>query len=166
MNMEEKLTPIKLKTWVSRTISGCFEERVGVNQVHLGTSAPLRDIVCWQGKITVVQWGLLPVLGKCEPWVITSDVMSPSGYLRRRLLKKEIFRLWDCLEDIWMQINEAKLGLMWRELFSSPKGRTLQVILEELIKYNSDNRLGQEDNKSLIEQIIKLRGDDMWKPAT
>ena len=64
MNMEEKLTPIKLKTWVSRTISGCFEERVGVNQVHLGASSPIMDIVFWQGKRIVAHWGFYPVGGK------------------------------------------------------------------------------------------------------
>ena len=29
VRMEEKLTPIKLKTWVSRTVVGCLEEKVG-----------------------------------------------------------------------------------------------------------------------------------------
>ena len=38
--MEEKLTPIKLKTWAYRTVSGCSESRVGVKQIHIGTPAP------------------------------------------------------------------------------------------------------------------------------
>ena len=35
MKMEEKLNPINLKTWVSRTVSGCLEARVGRNKVQL-----------------------------------------------------------------------------------------------------------------------------------
>ena len=58
MRMEEKLTPIKLKTWASWTVSGCLAERAGVKQVHIGTSATIRDKVFWQGKRTVVHWVL------------------------------------------------------------------------------------------------------------
>ena len=43
MRMEEKLTPIKLNALESQTVSGCLEAIVGLNQVHLGTSAPIRD---------------------------------------------------------------------------------------------------------------------------
>ena len=47
MRMKEKLTPIKIKTWASHTVSGCLYERVWVKQVHIGTSTPIRDRVCW-----------------------------------------------------------------------------------------------------------------------
>ena len=47
MRMEEKLNPIKIKTWESQTVSGCFYERVGVKQVHLGTYTTIRDRVFW-----------------------------------------------------------------------------------------------------------------------
>ena len=30
MNMEDKLTPIKIMTWASWTVSGCLDTRVGV----------------------------------------------------------------------------------------------------------------------------------------
>ena len=30
VRMEDKLTPIKIKTWASRTVSGCLDTRVGV----------------------------------------------------------------------------------------------------------------------------------------
>ena len=92
--MEEKFTPIKIKTWASRTVSGCLDKRVGVNKVHLVTSTSIRDRVCWQCKRTVVHWVVFPVGGKCEPWVILLDIMSPSGYMRRNILNKEIFHLW------------------------------------------------------------------------
>ena len=88
MSMEEKLNPINIKTWASQTNSGCLDTRVGGKNVHLLTSTPIRYRVCWQRNITLVYWGLLPVGGKCEPWVIALDVMSPSGYVRRHLLKK------------------------------------------------------------------------------
>ena len=45
MRMEEKLTPINIKTWESQTIGGCLDTRVGVNKVHLVTSTPIRDRV-------------------------------------------------------------------------------------------------------------------------
>ena len=54
MRMKDKFTLINLKTWASRTVSGCLEARVGAKQVHIVTSAPIRDIVFWQGKIIVV----------------------------------------------------------------------------------------------------------------
>ena len=66
MRMKEKLTPIKLNTWASRTVSGCLEARVGVKQVHIVTSAPISERVFWQGNITVVYWVLFSVGGKCE----------------------------------------------------------------------------------------------------
>ena len=103
--MEEKLTLLKIKTWVSQSIIGCLYERFRVNQVRLVTSTPIRDIVCWKCKITVVHWLVFPVVGMCEAWVIALDVMSPSGYLRLILLNKEIFHLWYCPADLWMQMK-------------------------------------------------------------
>ena len=88
MRMEEKLTPIKIKTWEYQNVCGCLYEEVGGKQVHLGTSAPIRDIVFWQGKRKVVHWELFPVGGKCEPWVIALDVIPPSGYVMRCILNK------------------------------------------------------------------------------
>ena len=94
MRMEEKLTPIKIKTWASRTVSGCLDTRVRGNHVHLVTSNPIMYILFWQWKIPVVHWVLLPVGGKCEPCAITLDVMSPSVYMRWHLLNRDIFHLW------------------------------------------------------------------------
>ena len=76
--MEDKLTPIKIKTWASRTVSGCLDTRVGGKKVHLVTSISMRDLVCWKWKITLVHWVVFPVGGKCEPWVIALDVMLTS----------------------------------------------------------------------------------------
>ena len=45
MKMEEKLTPIKLNTWVSQTVIGFLEERFGGNQVRLGIYANIMDRV-------------------------------------------------------------------------------------------------------------------------
>ena len=166
MRMEKNLTPIKLKNWESWTVSGCLEARVGGKYIHLGTPTPIRDRVCWKGKVTVVHWGFLPVGGKCKPWVITPYVMLLSGYVRKRLLSKWIFHLWDCPEDLWMQSNEDKLGLLWRDLSSSPLGRTLKVILEAALNYKPENGLGQEATKSLLEPIRKRRGYDTWNNET
>ena len=92
--MEDKLTPIKIKTWASWTVSGCLDARVVGKQVHIETSTHIRDIVYCQEEIIVVHWVVFPVGGKCEPWVIARDVMFPSGYVRRNILNKYIFHLW------------------------------------------------------------------------
>ena len=65
--MEEEWTPIELKTWYSKTICGCLEARVGGNNVKLGNFVPIKDKVLWQGKKTVIHWGLFSVGGKIEP---------------------------------------------------------------------------------------------------
>ena len=84
--MEDKLNPIKLKTWASWTVSGFLEARVGVNQVHLVTSDPIRDRLLWKNERTFLHWVLFLVGGKYEPWVIAPYVMLPSGYVRRHLV--------------------------------------------------------------------------------
>ena len=115
----------------------------GGGQVHIGTSTHIRDIVYWQEEIVVVHWVVFPVGGKCEPWVIALDVMLPSGYVRRNILIKYIFHLWYLPEDLWMKMNKYQLGLLWRSLSSSPRGITLQVILEVVLKSKSYSGLGQ-----------------------
>ena len=106
--MEEEWNPIELKNWCSGTISGCLEARVGGKQLQLGTFAPIRDKVFYQGKKMVIHWGLFPVVGKIQPWVIVTDVMLASGYVRRNLLNKEMFHLWECTSYLWMHMNKKK----------------------------------------------------------
>ena len=108
--MEEKLTPIKIKTWASWTVIGCLDAKVGGNQVHIGTSTHIRDIVFWQEEIIVVHWVVLPVGGKCEPWVIELDVILPSGCVTRNILNKYRSHLWYFPEDLLMKMNEDHLG--------------------------------------------------------
>ena len=43
-------------------------------------------------------------------WVIDSEVMSPSVYMRRSLSNKDIFHFWDCSTGIWMKMNKGQLG--------------------------------------------------------
>ena len=62
--MEEDWTPIELKNWYYKTFIGCLKDRVGGKQVQLGTFAPTRDKILWQGKKTVIHWGLFTVGGK------------------------------------------------------------------------------------------------------
>ena len=64
MSMEDKLTPIKIKTWASRTVSGCLDTRVGGKKVHIVTYTPIRDIEGWKWKMTLVHWVVFPVGGK------------------------------------------------------------------------------------------------------
>ena len=104
--MDEEWNPIKLKTWTSKTTSGCLESKVGGKQVQLGTFAPITTKCFCQGKKTVIHWGLFPVGRKFVQWVIAPNVLLASGYVRQNLLNKERFHLWDCPEDIWMQTNE------------------------------------------------------------
>ena len=81
-------------------------------------------------------------------------------------MNKEIFHLWDCLTDIWMQICEDQLGLLCVYLSSYPPGRTFQVILEAVLKSKSGYVLGQEATQILLEPKIKQRGDDLWNAET
>ena len=74
--------------------------------MQIGTSAPIRDKVCCQGKKTAIHWCIFTMGRKMKPWVIAPYVMSALGYARQNLLNKERFHLWDCPEDIWMQTNE------------------------------------------------------------
>ena len=91
--MEEEWTHIVLKTRNSKTISGCFEAKIGGDQEKLGNFAPIKDEVFCQGKNTVINWGLFPVGGKFELWVIAPNVLSASGYVRHHILNKERFHL-------------------------------------------------------------------------
>ena len=63
--------------------------------MQLYTFAPIRDKVFWKVKKTVIHWGLFTVGGRNEPWVIAPDDMLASEYVRRHLLNKERFHLWD-----------------------------------------------------------------------
>ena len=108
--MEEKLTPIKINTWEFWTVSGCLDARVWGKQVHIGTSTHIRDIVYLQEDIIMLHWVVLPVGGKCEPWVIALDFILPSGCVMWNILNKYRSHLWYFPEDLWMQMNEDQLG--------------------------------------------------------
>ena len=41
-----------------QVINGNLEVRVGRKPVDIGNLAPIHDMVFWQGKQTVVHWGL------------------------------------------------------------------------------------------------------------
>ena len=86
--LEEEWTPIVLKTWASNTISGILDDKVRGDQLQMGTIDPIKDKVCWQGKKTVIHWGIFPVGGKFESWVIAPNVLLESGYLSSHILKK------------------------------------------------------------------------------
>ena len=81
---------------------------------------------------------------KCEPWVINPYVIFPSVYVRRCLLNKETFHLWDYPANIWIHMNKENLGLLWEDLSSYHPGRILQVILEAVLKSKSESGLVQE----------------------
>ena len=63
--------------------------------MQLDTFALINDKVCCKLNKTVIHWGLFTVGGRNEPWVIAPDDMSASEYVRRHLLNKERFHLWD-----------------------------------------------------------------------
>ena len=85
---------MELEATVSREIKGSLEVRVGGKSEDIGTFAHIQDRVCWQGKQTVVHWGLYPYSKGRELWVIAPDVMSSAGYFRRPLLIKEKLHMW------------------------------------------------------------------------
>ena len=57
------------------------------------------------------------------------EVMSPTGFMRRRLLFKEKYHLWDCQAELWQHINEHQLRSMWRDGVKSSPERILQMAL-------------------------------------
>ena len=113
---EGKIGRVVLKLWASRTLSGCLDAKVWEMTEQLGTSALIRDHVCWQGE-----------QDKKEPWTIALEVMYPTGFVRRRILFKDKFYLWDCPADIWQHMNKKQLGRMWRDMVASTLSRILQV---------------------------------------
>ena len=46
--IEEKWTPIELKTWASKTISGCLEDNVGYKKAQMGTFSPIKGKAFWK----------------------------------------------------------------------------------------------------------------------
>ena len=70
--------------------------------MHMGTFVPIKDKVFCQVNNNVIHWGLFTVGGKYEQWVIAPDVLLVSGYVRRHILNKESFHLWDCPTDLCM----------------------------------------------------------------
>ena len=125
----EETTRVDLKTRASRTLSGCLEAKVVGTTAWLGTASLIKEKVCFQGKITVVYWSLYPVGEKKEPWIITPEVMSLTGYFRQLLLFKENFHLWDFLEYMWQKTNEDQLGDMWRDVVDYLPARILKLDL-------------------------------------
>ena len=66
--------------------------------------------------------------------MIFPGVFLESGYVRRHLLNKERFHIWVLPEDLWMQMNEEQLGLMWKYLSATPPARIMQVFLDEVLQ--------------------------------
>ena len=74
--------------------------------MQLGTFVPIKDTVFCQVKKIVIHWGILPVGTKFEQWVIGPDVLSESGHVRRHLMNKERFHLWECPTDLCIKMKE------------------------------------------------------------
>ena len=74
--------------------------RVGVNQSHIANLDTVQDSLCCQGNRNVVHRGVYPVGREGGPREIKPDVMSPTGYVRRTILFRERFNLWDYPQDL------------------------------------------------------------------
>ena len=98
--------------------------------------------------------------------MIKPNVSLESGYVRRHLLNKERFNLWECPEELWMRIDEEYLGSMWRDLSATPPARILQAILKAFLQAKTKHAIGQEDWGTLVENIRKRRGDDLMKSGS
>ena len=55
---------VVFKTWASWMISGCLNAEFGGVTAQLGILSPMRYRICWQGKMTVLYWGLYHMGGK------------------------------------------------------------------------------------------------------
>ena len=49
-----------------------------------------------------------------DTWIITPDVISPTGYVRRLILLKGRFHLWNYPQELWGRMNEDQLGALWK----------------------------------------------------
>ena len=110
----------------------------------------------------LVYWGLYHVGIKQEPRLITPDVMSPTGYVRRPLLFKVRFHLWDYPQDFQGRVNEIQLGLLWVYVSRMPLVSILEASLEDMVGVNSIKgshqvALGYMVTAALI-STIKSRG--------
>ena len=65
----------------------------------------------------MVHWGMYTVGGGNETWVIDPDMITPSGNMRRHIIKKEKFHLWDCPSELYMKMNKEQVGYLWKDLF-------------------------------------------------
>ena len=79
-------------------------------------------------------------------------------------MNKDSFQLWDCSEDLCMQINQEQLGSMWIYLSATPPTKILQVILESFLQAQPNLSLGWVGCKILAETRRKSRGDNLVKP--
>ena len=61
--------------------------------------------------------------------------MSPTGFLQRRILIKDKYHLWYCLDELWQHMNKQQLVSMCRDVVDSPTVRILQVALEGVVQY-------------------------------
>ena len=113
---EEYVGRLVFKTWSSHTLSACPNAKFRLMAMILGTAAPIRDQVCWQGNRKVLYWRLFTTAGKQDPWVIAPEVVSPTGFMLCRLLFKEKCCLWDYPDDLWQHMNEQQLVIIWRDL--------------------------------------------------
>ena len=52
------------------------------------------------------------------------------GYVRRTLLNKERFHLWDFPADLWGRMNEDQLISIWSDLPLTLMGRIFQQALD------------------------------------
>ena len=110
----------------------------------------------------MVNWVMYPLGSKFYPWVIAPYVMSPSRYMIWHVLKKEHFHLWDCPSDLWVSINEYRLGYLWKYLSQYPPRRRFQVSLEAVIvsmaercQVNKiDRNIVIETSSPMINQIV------------
>ena len=84
-----------LKKCVSRKSCACLDAKVGGMMVRLGTAALIKDQVCFQGKRTLLHCVMYPKGGRKEPWVFSTEDMSPIGFMQHLILVKEKYHWWD-----------------------------------------------------------------------
>ena len=101
---------MELKAKSSRAINGSLKVRVGIYLEDLVTLSPIQYRVCWNGKRTVIHWGLYSSGKGRDPWVIAPDVMSTTGYVQIPLLIKEKLHLWGYPQGLWGRINPDNMG--------------------------------------------------------
>ena len=75
-------------------------------------SGPNKGPSGFVGKYCSSPFGVYPMGGKQESRIVAPDVTSSTVFLRLRILFKDKFHLWYCLDDLCQYMTKEQLVIM------------------------------------------------------